>query len=115
MWVGCRVISPIFILQRSRFLPWGMIFTFTTQECWGPGWYIFWLKFLHFEHFWLKKVLYRVLDSQDIINSSTMVRNLVGLPWQIMRFCQSFMEELYRHIGPNQVPLFVRPFSLSHS
>jgi hypothetical protein len=54
-------------------------------------------------------VLYRVLDSQDNINSSTMVRNLVGLPWQIMRFCQSFMEELYRHIGPNQVPLFDTP------
>jgi hypothetical protein len=33
---------------------------------------IFWLKFLHFEHFWLKKVLYN-------INSSTMVRNLVGI------------------------------------
>jgi glutamate dehydrogenase (NADP+) len=28
---------------------------------------------------------------------------------EIMRFCQSFMEELYRHIGPNQVPLFDTP------
>jgi hypothetical protein len=27
--------------------------------------------------------------------------------WQIVRFCQSFMEELYRHIGPNQAPIFV--------
>jgi glutamate dehydrogenase/leucine dehydrogenase len=24
-----------------------------------------------------------------------------------VRFCQSFMEELYRHIGPNQAPVFV--------
>lgn len=29
---------------------------------------------------------------------------------QIMRFCYSFMEELYRHIGPNQVPIFVSSY-----
>lgn len=23
--------------------------------------------------------------------------------WQIMRFCQSFMDELYRYLGPDQV------------
>ncbi|KAG0568853.1 hypothetical protein M758_6G046300 [Ceratodon purpureus] len=28
---------------------------------------------------------------------------------EIMRFCYSFMEELYRHIGPNQVPIFDTP------
>lgn len=26
-----------------------------------------------------------------------------------MRFCYSFMDELYRHIGPNQVPIFDTP------
>uniref|UniRef100_A0A7I4BUA7 glutamate dehydrogenase (NADP(+)) n=1 Tax=Physcomitrium patens TaxID=3218 RepID=A0A7I4BUA7_PHYPA len=28
---------------------------------------------------------------------------------EIMRFCYSFMDELYRHIGPNQVPIFDTP------
>ncbi|CAM6030219.1 unnamed protein product [Sphagnum balticum] len=28
---------------------------------------------------------------------------------EIVRFCQSFMEELYRHIGPNQAPIFDTP------
>jgi glutamate dehydrogenase (NADP+) len=28
---------------------------------------------------------------------------------EIVRFCQSFMEELYRHIGPNQAPVFDTP------
>lgn len=30
--------------------------------------------------------------------------------WQIMHFCQSFMDELYRHLGPNQVKMMKQSF-----
>ena len=33
--------------------------------------------------------------------------NMDIFPCQVMRFCQSFMDELYRYLGPDQVPLIV--------